>query len=364
MAQAEVLSHGPPVVTRSVTPIVLLTPFYPDPEPARRDELVECLSRNAANELIAEIHVFLENGVAPEFDDRKLRLVRHGCRATYRDLFDYANSELAGRRVALANADIYFGADIGRLAHCELTGRLLCLSRWDVLPDGSTWMFDHPSSQDAWIFETPIRPFPSGFHLGLPGCDNRLAWEAEQAGLLVSNPARSLRAYHLHLSGVRRYSEAERVHGSVSSVPAGFLGPPRSGPVASAAFDEEMGYAVRTLELGVSSHVNVERPFTSMPEPLVGLRFTQVVADRVTPVAIELLSDGKLYVLAGDDWYGYEGVRAWLAEHGFHELLPRAETTAGTGFEAWSLLGDAGDRFLVPTQVLLAGRHLVRRKSS
>jgi hypothetical protein len=108
--------------------------------------------------------------------------------------------------------------------------------------------------------------------------------------------------------------------------------------------------------------VNAARPFTSVPEPLLGLRFTQVVAHSVTPLEIELLARGKLYVLVGDDWYGYEVARAWLAEHGFREPLPRVETAAGTGFEVWSLLGRAGDRFAVPTQVVLAGSQLIRRE--
>jgi hypothetical protein len=122
-----------------------------------------------------------------------------------------------------------------------------------------------------------------------------------------------------------------------------------------------MGYVVRTLAPGVSSHVNESRPFTSIPDVVRGLPFTQVVAWSVSPVELELLTPGKLYVLVGDDWYGYGVARDWLAEHGFHERLPRVETAGGGGFEVWSLLGRRGDRFVVPTQVMLAGERLVRR---
>jgi hypothetical protein len=342
--------------------LVLLTCFYADPDRRRRAELVECLARNLANDAIDEVHVLVEDGVRPELEgDAKLRLVALGRRATYADLFEYANEQLAGHRVAIANADIYFDRGIARVGAIDLRDILLCLSRWNVGRDGSARLFEHGESQDAWIFDAPIRPFPSDFVLGVPGCDNRLAWEAEAAGLAVDNPARSVRAYHLHLSGVRRYSERERLHGSVRSVPAGFLGPARTVSVASAAFAEEMGYAVRTLDPGVSSHTNEERPFTHVPPPLRGLAFTQVVAGHAAPVEIDLLARGKLYVLAGDDWDGFDVARAWLAEHGFHERLPRVETAAGTGFEAWSLVGDAGERFVAPTQVALAGGRLVRR---
>jgi hypothetical protein len=359
MAQAEVLSDEPTVVSLPETPIVLLTPFYPDPEPARRDELVECLRRNAANELIAEIHVFLENGAAPELDDAKIRLVGHGRRATYSDLFDYANTELRGRRVVVANADIYFGRDLARLGECDLTGRLLCLSRWEVLPDGTSWLFDHPASQDAWIFDAPIRPLACDFHLGLPGCDNRLAFEAEQAGLILSNPARSLRAYHLHLSQVRNYDESRRVWGPTAAVPSGYLGPALDVRCAEVAFTETMGYRVARLEEGVSSHVNADRPFGTLPEKLRGLEFTQVVAHAAAPIEVEFLTSGKLFVLVGNDWHGYDHARAWLGYAGYDEQMPVVQNGPESGFEVWSLLGSRGDRLVLPTQVLLAAEHLV-----
>ena len=352
MAQAEVLRAAPATV--------LLTAYYPDPDAARRAEFVDCLARNASNEPINEIHVFLEDGTPPDIDDEKIRLVEHGRRATYADLFAYANAQLSGRRVAIANADIYFDGGLARLDAVDLPDTLLCVSRWDVEQDGSAHLFEHGESQDAWVFDTPIRQFPCDFRLGVPGCDNRLAWEAAAAGLAVHNPARSLRALHLHLSLVRRYSAHERISGAVLSVPADFLGPARAAPTASAAFREEMGYTVRTLELGISSHVNDERPFTQIPDVLHGLRFTQVVAGHAAPVEFQLTRRGKLYVLAGDDWDGFDVARAWAAKHGFHERLQRVETATGAGFEVWSVVGEVGDRFAAPTQVMLVGRRLVR----
>jgi hypothetical protein len=341
---------------------VLVTVFYADPHAGRRREFLECLDRNTASGLFSEVHVFLEDGRRPQLDHPKLRLVEHGRRATYRDLFDYASVQLSGRRVVVANADIHFGDDLARLDRYGLTGKMLCLSRWDVQPDGSARFFEHGESQDAWIFDAPLAPFPCGFHLGVPGCDNRLAWEAAHAGLAVENPARSLRAYHLHLSGVRRYKERHRIGGNVLSIPAGFLGPAVDMRCASVAFAEAMGYALATLEPGVSSHVNAERPFTSIPEALRGRRFTQVVASTVSPVEVEFLTSGKLFVLAGNDWYGYDIAREWLAEHGYDERLPCADTVDGAGFEVWSLVGAAGDRFVLPTQVMLVADRLRRRR--
>jgi FkbM family methyltransferase len=352
--------------------MILLTAFYADPDPNRCGELLECLKRNLEHTQFEEVHVFVEDASAHELLHRwfaaapKLRLLQQGRRATYRDLFAHANTLPRGRIVIIANADIFFDESLARLNGHELSGRLLCLSRWDVRPDGSVAFFDHSASQDAWIFQTPIRKFPCDFHLGVPGCDNRLAWEAGHAGLQVSNPGRSVRANHLHLSGVRRYSERQRLAGPTSVVPASFLEPPRRAPeshCAAVRFSEHMGYTIAKLQPGISSHNNDFRPFTVIPESLAGLEFTQVVSMSMSPVEVEFLTAGKLYVLVGTDWEGYYPATGWLSEFGFKEDLPPVETSRGTAFEAWSLIGEAGQIFTLPTQVMLAAGHLVAKSA-
>jgi hypothetical protein len=355
--------------------MILLAGLYLDSSPERLREFLACIERNAANRKIAALHVLLENVVDPgalisrypQLASPKVRLVKHGRRLTFRDLFAYANRELPGERVVIANADIFFDHSLGRLDGYDLAGRLLCLSRWDLHGDGSWRLFESESSQDAWIFETPIPDFDCDFHLGLLGCDNRLAWEAERAGLVLSNPSRSIRAYHLHASGVRRYTQAQRLHGPTRGVPAVHLdvaptrGDDRDVACAAVAFHETMGYTISRLCLGVSSHNNEERPFTAIPERLAGRRFTQVVSCVVSSVAIELLSCGRVYVLAGTDWDGYYVASAWLGAHGEAERMPFVETCHHAAFEVWSLLGERGDRFVVPTQVMLVADDLEQR---
>ena len=86
--------------------MILLVGFYEDPALARMQEFVTCLERNLANERISEVHLFLEEpGGGEGFADAhpvlrhpKLRLIPHGRRSTYREMFDHANRNLAGRR--------------------------------------------------------------------------------------------------------------------------------------------------------------------------------------------------------------------------------------------------------------------------
>ncbi len=585
--------------------MILLVAFYEEKDASRRAEFLECLRRNTANHWIDEVHVFVEESRPPEalvasypvLADRKIRLIAHGRRVTYQDLFAYANRCLAGHGVIIANADIYFDHTLARLVGYDLAERLLCLSRWDVQPDGSARFFDHPASQDAWMFQAPIRAFPCNFHLGLLACDNRLAWEAGHAGLRLSNPSRSVRALHLHLSLVRHYTQHQRLAGPVEGVASSFLDTPwlwfvvpcmgrlddlrntadtllaqpsssyvlvdyscpdeagawarthhpaievievagrsrfrgaearnhgaaaatddgvlcfldadmraargfaetilsqfdaesyrvpdRKGPgydtmlvcskaafsqvdgfdevfldwgeecddlkaalrrvgvvertfpaslvspidrhartsrrfraipdgqvnraihgayrrakaaildetggdgiatnalhevyaaitrhhlatnglsmdvpCSAVAFHETMGYSVAQLEVGASSHTNDPRPFAAIPQMLKGLQFTQVVAGVVSPVQVEFLTSGKLYVLVGNDWDGHGWATAWLRNAGYREAVPPVVTRRGTGFEVWSLRGDAGQCFVLPTQVMLVAARLVRK---
>jgi len=577
----------------------LLVGLYRERAPARWAELVDCLGRNLENERIGAVHVFLEDDLDPASHPAlahpKARLVRHGRRVTFADLFGYARSELRGRRVIVANNDIFFDHTLARLDDDVLEGKLLCLSRWDVQKDGSARYFEHPWSQDAWIFQAPVPDFPADWHLGLPGCENRLAHEAAQAGLALSNPSRSLRAHHLHLSQVRHYVERQRLPGPGRGVDPGWLGAPwlwpivtcmgrledvkacfgslmeqprstpllvdyacpdgaaawvrgahpraavaavadrhafnqaearnlgaaaadgdavlcfldadvtvaprfadevlgrhqpgrflvpdaagpgldsalvcsraafdqvggydrnlhapaaasadlratlrRAGltegtlpaalfthrghhppevstrfaplpqpgladevdaayrrvkdliareagdgvarealstirraithrriaekglvpqaPCAAITFRESMGYTIARLQLGVSSHNNDSRPLSSIPPPLMGWPFTQVVASRVSPIAVRFRTPGKIYVLVGTDWSGHGPATRWLREHGYREPLPHLGTRRGTEFEAWSLVGEAGDSVELPTQVMLVARELV-----
>ena len=125
-------------------------------------------------------------------------------------------------------------------------------------------------------------------------------------------------------------------------------------------FQDTMGLRVNRLAPGVSSHVNDERPVDSLPPALRGRAFTQVVASPASPMHLRFLAPGKMHVLVGTDWDGQWPAREWLRAHGRREAVPLVTTRVGTAFEVWSLSGDAGDEYTVPTQVMLVADELVR----
>jgi hypothetical protein len=199
-------------------PVILLTSYYQDGNIRRQTEIDACLRRNLENTYFHKIVVVVEG----KFPDETLLInakvplefIQVEGRLTYQDFFTIAASFPSPSSVILANSDIFFDESLALLAHYPLEGRFLALSRWDVHENQkSSSCFLRPDSQDAWIFQSPLPPMAADFMLGQAGCDNRIAWEAGKAGLEVLNPSLSIRAHHLHTSGVRNYDSNRKVSG-------------------------------------------------------------------------------------------------------------------------------------------------------
>jgi hypothetical protein len=193
--------------------MILLVGRYNETHDGRAQELEACLERNLRLDHIEQVHVFFEDDAPPLLCHPKLKAVQFGRRLQFRDLFDYANHELGGQLCIIANNDISFDESLGELVGYDMEDKLLCLSRWETQPDGQVVNGNYENSHDAWIFRSPIRSFPCDWYLGLLASDTRLAYEARAAGMTLLNPCQSIRAVHLHLTGVHHYSQHDWVYG-------------------------------------------------------------------------------------------------------------------------------------------------------
>src|SRR5690349_19947451 len=91
-------------------PIHLIIQYCNDPRPARQAEYEECVRRNLANPHIAMVHDLIETQtiVPEEFQNHpKHKLETIGRWMTYHDAFEYANANLPGEIVVIANLDIF-----------------------------------------------------------------------------------------------------------------------------------------------------------------------------------------------------------------------------------------------------------------
>lgn len=176
--------------------IRLLYNYYEDKNPVRKKEIDFCLQQNLANPHINV--VIVETAEKP----------------TYSFFFNKIN-ELTGPDDIniICNSDIFFDDTILLTQHLAHRASY-CLSRWDYINSQNTKLFDRSDSQDTWIVRGPVQSVIGNFTLGKRGCDNRIAWELKDAGYPPTNPARSIKTYHVHNSNVRNYSHNDVVHGT------------------------------------------------------------------------------------------------------------------------------------------------------
>lgn len=170
---------------RESAPIILYVGVYEDKNPERQDELEECLYQNQNNPHISKV---------VEVRDR---------RPTFQNLFDLFDENAIN---VIVNSDIFFTETI-QLAKLIKPNQAFALCRYDWNGNGHAKFINRYDAQDAWVFRGKIKKkIYADFHLGIPGCDNRLAYELKKAGYLVTNPSLSIHALHYHTSQVRHYN--------------------------------------------------------------------------------------------------------------------------------------------------------------
>jgi hypothetical protein len=192
--------------------VSLLTEWYLDDSPVRQAELREALRLNCENLYISAVYLFgAPDALAAAPTSPKVVHVAVPARMTFERFFSFATDALAGHLCAIVNADCYFDETLMLVEQVNFTRRVLCLTRWNVQPDGSLRFVNSSGSQDGWIFRSPLR-LGANFYLGLLACDKKLAWHLKfEAGQRLANPSLSIRLCHLHASQKRNYTAETRL---------------------------------------------------------------------------------------------------------------------------------------------------------
>ncbi len=180
--------------------IHLIMQYFTSRHAERNGEFLFCLQKNLVNPYIEKIHLFLEVGSIVPIESDKIVIIPLEKRATYEIFINYANTELIGNVILIANTDIYFDSTLDYIRDYKLLDKFFfCLSKWNIdfeaVPELSP---DCITSQDAWMFLSPSKPFNTDIELGQPGCDCRIAYEAEMSGYITNNPAYLIHCYHFY----------------------------------------------------------------------------------------------------------------------------------------------------------------------
>lgn len=202
--------------------IRLFISYYKDKSEVRQRELEHCIQKNIENKFIDKIIVLLEgcDSDFPILNNNKVCIVQDCPRATYKAMFEYANKLSSQDDISIiANTDIYFDETVQKMNTLQ-NHFCYALSRWHEFPDGNIALHNEQYSQDVWAFRGLIK-FPRfcDFHLGVPGCDNRIAYELHKAGYLLMNPAYDIKCYHNHKSDLHNYSRQDKIEEPYKPVP-------------------------------------------------------------------------------------------------------------------------------------------------
>lgn len=170
--------------------INLFTSYYQDKNPDRQKEIDFCLEQNRSSGYFNEV------------------VVIYGKRPTFLDFFE-ATKKYPEDVNVIANSDIFFDHTILMAKEIKYN-YCYALSRWDLKSNGNIYHHKHSDSQDVWIFRGQSKCDVGHFYLGVPGCDNRIAYELKKK-YVVTNPSISIRPIHLHLTQIHNYSEKDKV---------------------------------------------------------------------------------------------------------------------------------------------------------
>ena len=186
----------------------LIVQYCNDHRPERQAEFDFCVRRNLDNPYVERLHNLVERAtvIPDEFCSHpKYNEFRVHRWMTYRDAIDYANRELFGEMVCIANLDIFLDADDTEwpaAARLNRQGIVLCLSRHEFDGEGSAYKdpilaklaFAH--TQDAWVFRAPLHVEDCEFEIGMLGDENAFAERLRRSGYIPVNAPDRFKILH------------------------------------------------------------------------------------------------------------------------------------------------------------------------
>lgn len=201
---------------------ILITPYYKTQNQNRNIEIDYVLSKNIESNLFDKIILYCDQECVPPFNSEKIECIYVSNRPTYLDFFNKGN-EYPGYIIIVSNSDIFFDNTINLSEkHVKRKKEVLALTRYEYYSVNGVYkdkMIMGCDSQDSWIYLSPINinEMNINFGLGVPGCDNRIAYELSK-NYIVKNPSFTIKTYHYHTSEFRNYDPENRLPGEYLQV--------------------------------------------------------------------------------------------------------------------------------------------------
>lgn len=201
-------------------------PYYQCGDKSRQKEIDLCLKNNSDNTLIDNLYVVIDDDSLLEIENKKVHVLYINERLTYKKWIlltkNYCNEGVS----ILCNSDIYFDDTLSCIHNIlKDSNKFIALSRWELMGNEISI---HPNphwSQDTWALcvdnqfsESFLRQVD--FPMGVPRCDNKIAYLFSIYGWEVFNPVNFLKSIHVHETQLRTYDKKldDRLLGGVAYV--------------------------------------------------------------------------------------------------------------------------------------------------
>ena len=212
--------------------MILTIPFYTPKNKQRKEELFSVLNSNIQKKFIKKIILLIDDDTFKnkELISSKLTIVRFNRRPTYADWIKesrkYINND---DNFVIANADIEFQDNFEELIFNELKKEksILLLSRYELIGNKELRLVNNPYySQDTWCLKSKDLKNIDEAHLsllniplGIPRCDNKIAYEFWLRDWKLINPCLRIVTIHHQQSGIRNYDKKDKtIVGNVAYV--------------------------------------------------------------------------------------------------------------------------------------------------
>jgi hypothetical protein len=200
--------------------ILILQFFIPDDE-KRYSEIKKALEKNCLNKKIQKIYLLNERIYLDEelgTNSKKIKQIDIKTRLTFKNVFDFIESEKLNGCIIFCNSDIFFNDSLEFLPKFNLCDSkdFISLLRYEYKNEsnlnkckifGPRW-----DSQDSWIIHSNQNVEKKyreafNFNFGQPGCDNKLYYLMKVLGYKVYNDPSKIKSFHIHEQQTRSYNQ-------------------------------------------------------------------------------------------------------------------------------------------------------------
>ena len=199
--------------------IILVTQYYIPKNKEREKEINTCLIKNLENNIIDEIHLYIENDYDFNFlkDKNKIKFIKTNKQLSYNTVFNYSNIYDENHIIILSNSDIYFNNTLKNIYDLNFNNIFYALNRYDIDKNNKLVLYDVNYSQDVWIWKPPINIIINnnnmndyfdkndGIILGVGGCDNRILKVVKDSGYIIKNASDKIQSIHNHKNNYRTW---------------------------------------------------------------------------------------------------------------------------------------------------------------